>query len=52
VVKALQHQKVTVGGQNGTVFDRTPQNYANTPQVISAVATVSKSGELVLFKVG
>jgi branched-chain amino acid transport system substrate-binding protein len=52
VLSALQHQQVTVGGQNGTVFDRSPQNYANIPQVIAAVATVNKSGNLTLFKIG
>lgn len=52
VFKALQHQHVVVGGQNGTVFQRTPQDYANIPQVVAAVATVDKSGSLSLFKVG
>jgi ABC-type branched-subunit amino acid transport system substrate-binding protein len=52
VLSALQHQTVTVGGQNGTVFARSPQNYANISQVIAAVATVNKSGTLTLFKIG
>lgn len=52
VRRALQHQKIAVGGQQAIIFARTPQNYGNITGVVLATTTVSTGAKLKVLTSG
>jgi ABC-type branched-subunit amino acid transport system substrate-binding protein len=52
VRSALQHQSIVVGGLQAYDFHRTPQDYGNITNIVSAIATVRPNGKLAVFKAG